>query len=292
MTLDKSEFRCGHGHSGYAHPKCYERYVKGVDAPKKVRTAKILLLDIETLPGEYYAFDPRVDYLAPAMQIKDWSISCWAAKWLFSEEIMGEVVTPEEAIARDDKSILGGIWDLMNEAQIVVTQNGINFDLKKLSSRFIEHDMFPPSHFLNVDTLKTARETFGWSYNRLDEVGQKLGIGKKIPMNIDDWKKCLTGDSDAKQALNDMLFYCKNDVAPLLEDVYLKELPYMKSHPNLGIYADHDTDVCPRCESSNLKWGLEYPTPSGLWKGWRCRDCGSVGRGLGKKNKIRGTNIG
>ena len=191
MTLDKSEFRCGHGHSGYAHPKCYERYVKGVDAPKKVRTAKILLLDIETLPGEYYAFDPRVDYLAPAMQIKDWSISCWAAKWLFSEEIMGEVVTPEEAIARDDKSILGGIWDLMNEAQIVVTQNGINFDLKKLSSRFIEHDMFPPSHFLNVDTLKTARETFGWSYNRLDEVGQKLGIGKKIPMNIDDWKKCL-----------------------------------------------------------------------------------------------------
>jgi hypothetical protein len=249
-------------------------------------------LDIETLPGEYYAFDPKVEYLSPDKQIKDWSIACWGAKWLFSDEIMGETVTPQEAYDRDDASILEGIWKLMNEADVWITQNGINFDHKKLNSRFIEHHLPPPARALKVDTLKTAKEVFGWSYNRLDELGQKLGIGKKIDMSFIDWKKCLTNDDDAAMSLDYMLTYCKRDIAPLLEDVYIAMLPYMENPPNMNVFTDHDKDVCPKCESSDLKWNEKpYATPQGLWMSFRCSACGATGRGCKKEHKIKGVSI-
>jgi hypothetical protein len=263
-----------------------------VNRPRNPRTAKILLLDIETLPGEYYAFDPKVDYLSPDKQIKDWSIACWCAKWLFSPEILGERVTAQEAYDRDDRRILGGAWKLMNEAHIIVTQNGIAFDVKKLYSKFVENKFAPPADFKNVDTLKTAKEVFGWSYNRLDELGQKLGIGKKIKMTFEDWKMCLTNDKSAEEYLDKMMEYCKRDVAPLLEDVYLAMLPYMKSHPNMNVFTNHDGDVCPKCESQSISWNeKDYSTPQGLWESFRCNSCGATGRGTKKDHKIKGVSI-
>lgn len=255
------------------------------------RSAKILLLDIETLPGEFYAFDPRVDYLSPDKKIKDWSISCYAAKWLFHPEIMGEVVSAGEAFNRQDGSILPSIWHLMDEAQIVVTQNGLNFDIRKLNTKFLTHGYKPPSKYLNVDTLKVAQSVFGFNYNRLNELGQEIGIGKKIDMNFADWKQCLTNDSAAEEHLQRMLIYCKNDIAPLLEEVYLHFLPWIPNHPNLGLYTNLDGDVCPKCESQDLEWTEEYPTPAGLWEGFRCMGCGTTGRGKKKHHKITSVNV-
>lgn len=260
-------------------------------SPSSYRTARILLLDIETLPGEFYAFDPKVEYLSPDKKIKDWSISCYAAKWLFEPEIMGEVVTKQEAFDRKELSILEGIWKLMNEAHIIVTQNGNNFDIKKIKTKFIKYNFIPPSKFLSVDTLQVARSEFGFTYNRLDELGQEFGIGKKIDMVFNDWKMCLTNDDDAEDYLHNMLTYCKRDVAPLLEDVYLHMLPWIPNHPNLSLYTDQDEEVCRNCESSDLSWGEKYPTPAGIWKGWRCNSCGAIGRGKGKENKIKDVSL-
>ena len=252
------------------------------------RPARILLLDIETLPGEYYAWSPDQQYLSPEFQIKDWSISCWAAKWLFEKNIMGEVVSPKEAIQRNDSSILQNIWKLMDEADIIITQNGIKFDIKRLNTRFAMNGYMPPSQYLNVDTLRTAKWKFDFTYNRLDELGQKFGIGKKLDMRFTDFKACAQGDA---KALKKMLTYCKRDVAPLLEDVYLHMLPWIDNHPNLNIYTTHDSDVCRNCASTDLSWNTQYRTPQGLWIGWRCNACGAIGRGKGKENKIKNAPI-
>ena len=255
------------------------------------RPARILLLDIETLPGEYYSFDPRVDYLRPEQQIKDISIGCWAAKWLFDSEIMGEVVSPEDAVLREDGSILKSIWKLVDDAQIVITQNGVRFDMKKLNAKWIEHGYKPPSHYKNVDTLLQARNQFGFTYNRLEELGKKFGIGVKHEMHFADWTNCLVGDKkDRKKALNKYFEYCKNDVAPLLEDVYLHMLPWMKNHPNMNIYTDYKDEVCTNC-GSEIAWSEEYTTPQGMWEGFRCLSCGATGRGSGKLHKIRSVKI-
>lgn len=270
---------------------CHKYFVMDpskVGAIHRYRSAKILLLDIETSLMKFYGFSPKTEYIPHEMMIEDWSVICWGAKWLFEPEIMGDAVTPKEAIARDDKRILQGIWDLIDEADICVTQNGINFDLKKLRSRFIERDFPPPSHFMNVDTLKVAREVFNWSYNRLDALGMKFGIGRKAHMEIEDWIQCTKG---SPEHITKMFEYCKRDVAPLLEDVYLKMLPWIPNHPNLNLYTEHDADVCPKCESQDLTWGSKYPTPQGMWEGFRCNTCGAIGRGKGKEHKIKSVNV-
>lgn len=278
------------GNVRYKCKKCGKWGNNGI--PRHPRSANILLLDIETLPGEWYAWEPKQEYLSPIMQIKDWSISCWAAKWLFADEVMGEVVSAKDAYARRDANILEHVWKLMDEADIIVTQNGINFDIRKLNSRFIENGFRPPARFMNVDTLKTAQSVFGFTYNRLDELGQKFGIGKKLDMSFQDWKNCLTNDQAAEDALQHKLEYCKNDVAPLLEDVYLNLLPWMNNHPNMNVYSELDQDVCRNCGSTQLRWGGKpYHTPQGLWESWRCTSCGAFGRGTGKDHKIKSTSI-
>lgn len=293
-SIDALSFRCKHRHTAEAHPQCYARYLRGEIQTKEThtqnrfRSAKILLLDIETSLMKFYGFSPKVDYIPHELMIQDWSIICWGAKWLFEPKIFGDVATPEESIVRDDKRLLGGLWDLIDEANICVTQNGINFDFKKLRSRFLMNGFNPFSAVQQVDTLKISREVFGWSYNRLDALGQKFGIGKKADMEIEDWIACSNG---SQEHLTKMFTYCKRDVAPLLEDVYLKMLPWIPNHPNLNLYTEHDADVCPNCESQDLRWGELYPTPQGLWKGWRCQSCGAIGRGTKKIHKIKGVDI-
>lgn len=285
----------GNGGKGRVQIKCnkcgkYSRILelKTKGSKNTYRSARILLLDIETSLMKFYGFSPKVEYIPHELMIQDWSVLCWGAKWLFDTEVFGEVVTPQESMNREDGRILQGMWNLIDAADIVVTQNGIQFDLKKLNSRFLMAGFNPPSSYMNVDTLKVSREEFGWSYNRLDALGRKFGIGQKSDMEIEDWIQCSEG---SQQHLTKMFEYCKRDVAPLLEDVYLKMLPWMKHHPNLGLYTDHDADVCPKCESQNLKWGEKYATPQGLWEGFRCQSCGAIGRGKGKDHKIKGVNV-
>jgi hypothetical protein len=256
--------------------------------PRHERTAKILLLDIETLPMEVYAFSPYTEYITSDKVIKDWSISCWAAKWLFESEIMGEVVGGGDAIARRDDAILGNVWRLMDEAQVVVWHNGKRFDERKLNARFLLNGYHRPSRYLSVDTYKVSKEVFDNTYNGLDDLGEKLGIGKKIKMHFGDWVSCAQGD---ERSLEKMLAYCKKDIAPLLEDVYLRLLPWMSNHPNLGVYSDIEQDVCRNCSSTDLRWGGEYATPTGLWEGWRCGACGAIGRGNRKEHRINKVSI-
>lgn len=255
------------------------------------RPSRILLLDIETLPGEYYSWSNDPNFLSPDAQIKDWSISCWSAKWLFETEVMGERVSSEDAINRRDGKILGGIWKLVDKAQVIVTQNGTRFDMPSLNTRWALHGYKPPSNYLNVDTLLVAKQKFRFTYNRLDELGKKLGIGKKHEMHFVDWKNCIEGSAKSRtEALKKQLEYCKNDVAPLLEDVYLFMLPWMKNHPNMNIYTDTDDEICRNC-GSEIVWSEEYATPQGIWKGWRCTSCGAIGRGTGKRHKIKSVHI-
>lgn len=253
-------------------------------------SADILLLDIETIWMEAKGiWDLRTEYISPSRITRDWSILCWGAKWLFEPEVMGQVVRPDEAISRSEESVIGGIWELMNKADIVITQNGIGFDIPRLNTKFAKHGYPPPKPYKNVDTLKAARSALYLPSYKLDFIAKYIfGYSGKIPMTEKDWDECSEGNPEA---LEKMLTYCKHDIAPLLEDWYLYLRPWIKGHPNLNLYTDHDGDVCPKCESQNLKWDHEYTTPQGLWEGFRCQACGATGRGTTKDRKEKSVQI-
>lgn len=243
--------------------------------------ANILFLDIETLPLEVYVWGLKNnDYIQPGNIIKDWSIACWSAKWIFDSKTYGQVVTPQEAVERKDDSVLESIWKLMDKADIVVTQNGKEFDLKRLNTKFVLAGFPPPMYYSHIDTLVVLRSKFAFSSNKLDYVNEVLGINQKSPMEMEDWIGCTKGQ---EESLKKMLKYCKRDVG-IHEEMYLKIRPWISPHANLGIYADTDKDCCPNCQSTELKWNGRYSTAVGVYDAFRCVSCGAIGRSTNKQH--------
>lgn len=252
-----------------------------------LQAPKILLLDIETNPIEALVWSTWKQNIYPGQIKKDWSIICWSAKWLFSPTVMGQVVRPDEAIEHKDNSVLMKMWELMNEADWVITHNGDEFDIKKLNTRFFLAGYPRPMYFGSIDTKKVAKGNFSFTYNKLDWIAQIVGIGRKMETEFKWWKECEAGN---QAYLDKMLKYNKKDVQ-LEEEVYLALRPWMTNHPNLNLYADMDGDICPTCGSANIHWNGKYATGKGLYRAFRCEDCGAIGRSTLAKHKLVSSEV-
>jgi len=242
----------------------------------KVGIPKILLFDIETAPMEVYVWTTSYKQFIPHTNIikdengeeKSWYVLSWAAKWLYDENVISDIVTPKETKTRDDKRILKSIWKLLDEAEIVIGHNGDRFDLRKLNARFIDNDIKPPSPFKTVDTLKVARREFAFVSNKQDYLTKHFKLEQKLSTNFQLWVDCIHGD---QEQLNKMEEYNRHDVMGL-EEVYLKLRPYIKNHPNLGVLVD--ADVCPNCACEFLdETGTEYFTSANKFPVYRCQGC-------------------
>lgn len=241
----------------------------GVVAPK------ILLLDIETSRIKVDVFSLRVKsgYINPAFVDKDWFVISWAAKWLCKSEIMSDVVIPKKARERNDTKIIKSMWGLMDEADIIIAHNGKGFDIKKLNTRFILQNFPPPMEYKVVDTLQIARKHFAFTSNKLDYLCEQFGFPVKKDTDMQLWVDCESGDAKALGKMDD---YCRNDVL-IMEDVYMRFLPWINNHPNVGLYSEIEEPVCRNCGLEVQPSGRFWYTGANRYKAWRC-DCGAVGR--------------
>jgi hypothetical protein len=253
----------------------YIRYTKTYERPEKT-LPKILLLDIETSPLEVYCWEIGHKVSLGHYQIKhEWFILSWAGKWLLEDGIFSDVVTPREAVNKDDSRICKSLWDIFEEAHIIIAHNALWFDIRKAVARFIANALPPPSPFQVIDTLKHARKIAAFSSHKLDHLTKQFGLSQKDDTDFSLWVQCCNGD---KEALDYMLKYNISDIEAL-EGLYLFLRPWMKSHPNLGLYCDHDGSVCPHCKGESLDWRInEYYTPAGRYNAFRCNNCGATGR--------------
>lgn len=240
-------------------------------------TAKILIFDLETSPLESYIWSLWNQNIGHNLDMlkSDWFILTWSAKWLFEDDVMSDKLTKKEALDQNDSRIVKNLWKLMDEADIIIAHNALKFDVKKMNSRFILNGLNPPSNYEVIDTLVHARKKFAMSSNKLDYLADILGVGRKVQHEgFNLWKKCKQGD---EEALLEMSRYNDGDVT-LLEEVYLKLRPWIKPHPNIGLYAENDIQVCPSCGSDNLKWGGIYRTYVNEYTTCRCGNCGAESR--------------
>jgi hypothetical protein len=235
---------------------------------------KILLFDVESAPMEVYVWGlSKNDWIPPDRVIKEWSILSWSAKYLFDADVMSGVVSTAEAMARMDASIIHDIWKLMDESDIVIAHNAAAFDVRKLNLRFLANGLPPPNPYQVVDTLKVSRKYFAASSHKLDYLAELLDILGKGNHSMQMWKDAVTGSQDA---LDNMVEYNRQDVLAL-EELYVKLRPWIKSHPNMGLYLDTDETVCPNCGSEDLTWNGHYYTSAGKFRAFRCV-CGAIGR--------------
>jgi len=237
---------------------------------------KILIIDIETAPILGFVWDVWNQNINPAQVISEWFCLTWSAKWLFENKVYSGRLTGKEALRQDDKRIMKGIWALLNEADVVIAHNGDKLDLPRLNTRFIVHKLDPPLPYQSIDTLKTIRKQFAFSHNKLDFVNQILNLPRKQPNDGQEmWNKCYQGD---EKALKEMEKYNIQDVR-ILEDTYLRLRPWIKPHPNIGLFIlDEHNHRCPSCGSKELKEeGKLYYTTVNAYEQFRCK-CGAVGR--------------
>lgn len=237
--------------------------------------AKILIFDIETAPMKAYVWRRWKENISLDQTISEWFMICWSAKWLGEKEVYHDCLTPTEILDEDDKRITENLWKLFDEADIVVAHNGKRFDVPKMNSRFIIHQLPPCSPYKQVDTLEIASKVFGFSSNKLDALATYFGFPNKDKTDFNLWKSCLEGN---QKALDYMLKYNIKDVL-ILEKVYLKLRPWAPHHPNQGLYKESDVSICPVCGSKHLELSPNHVyTNVSKFKVLRCTDCGALAR--------------
>jgi DNA polymerase III epsilon subunit-like protein/predicted RNA-binding Zn-ribbon protein involved in translation (DUF1610 family) len=239
--------------------------------------AKILILDIETAPIRAKVWGIWNQNISIDQIESDWFILTWAAKWLFDEQTYSGALTGEEALKQDDSRILKGIWEMLNQADIVVAHNGDKFDLPKLNTRFLINKINPPLPYQSIDTLKHIKRNFAFTSNKLEFVNRMLGLPRKSKHDgFELWSKCYVGDENALKSMQE---YNVNDVV-ILEETYLRLRPWIKPHPNTALFIlDEHEYRCPTCGSNKLEdEGKKYYTTVNAYSQFRCTNCGAIGR--------------
>jgi hypothetical protein len=246
---------------------------------------RIVTLDIETSPIVAYVWSLWKQNVGLNQIVQDWSILSVSYKWLNEKRAYYYDVSGQADI-RDDRAMLEVIWDILDEADIVVAQNGIAFDVKKIMARFIQAGMEPPSPFKVVDTMVEAKNIARFTSNRLAWLSDVLtdtpkSEHKKFP-GFELWTECL---ADNPAAWKEMRKYNIRDVEAT-EKVYLRLRPYIKGHPNVNSYDDSTELRCGHCGSTQVaRRGYQY-TQVGKYSRFKCDSCGAWGRGGYTENTL------
>lgn len=178
----------------------------------------------------------------------------------------------------NEREMLKDIVKLINSVDIVTGHNIKEFDIKVLNSRLAFYKMPPVFPVKVVDTKTEAKKYLKLPSYSLDDICNFFGIPRKIhhegfPM----WIGCMAW---VKKDWATMLHYNKHDVK-IQELVYLRIRPFMRTHPNFGMYKDGI--ICGNCGSDDLNWEGWHKTKTCKYHSFSCKDCGAWGRDT--KNK-------
>ena len=232
--------------------------------------AKILFFDIETAPNMSYVWGQWQQDVIDHVQ--EWYILCFSYKWEGQKKTHVVSLNDFDLYSEDlenDFNVVHKLWELLDEADIVIGHNSDAFDIKKANARFVYHDFGPPSHYHTVDTLKIARRHFKFNSNRLGHLGEHLGLGgKEVTGGFQTWAGCMRGDAKAWATMKK---YAKKDV-DLLVDVYERLRPWATNHPNRNVI-DQTTFACPTCGSNRLHKRGVRQTRTLTYQQYQCHRC-------------------
>ena len=256
--------------------------VAPVETPDK---PKILLHDIETAPAVAMVWGRFKQNIQQAAVIKEGYTLSWAAQWYDEDKPDNTTMfdslpnyhgyVPDSKHLGDDQGVVQTLWDLYDEADIIIGHNGDKFDIRKMNARFALYGLPSPKPYKTVDTLKIARTNFAFPSNRLDSLGEHLGFGRKEPTDFQLWVDCMAGD---EVAWDRMVSYNINDIK-LLRDVYEKLRGWDKKHPNVGMLYGDDLERCTVCGSPDLEsTGFHSRTNVSEFETMVCGNCGHNNR--------------
>jgi len=242
------------------------------------RKPKIVVWDLETLPDPWEVYKRLPGY------------GSWPGRG-FNADIQGILCFGYKVIGNkkprcinrwqfddwdndhlDDKQITKAAYDVLHDADEIVTQNGKKFDLPLLNTRLSYHGYGPLPRIKHVDTKEIAKKHLSLFSNSLSEIAKHYKLKEKMQIQNkwDLWYRIARG-INTKKDLKLMSDYCKQDVE-VTHLVYDKMKPY---HINSGVNKNFFSDerVCNICGSKRLKsYGWVYLTTL-EYRRYRCLDC-------------------
>jgi len=206
-------------------------------------TPRILTLDIETLPAKIYSFGPiggRPIFASIDQIIEPDRMVCFAAKWLGDKKVL---FSSEWGSGREEMA--QNAFDVLDEADAVVTYNGDTFDFPWINRTCEEAGLGRPSPFVSIDLYKAGRKHFRFLSHKLQWLLTSLEVDTKMAHEgFGLWRRVDQGDEKAQRT---MRRYNIQDVRAT-EKLYLELLPWLDKHPNHNLYLeDGRPEVCPKC---------------------------------------------
>ena len=248
-----------------------------MDNTVQIKKVKTLIYDIEVSPALGWFYPPtwktrilRMEQYQVLMSIS------WA--WYGDVDKNGEPRVHNvklndfklryKANPMDDYEITKKLHELLSEADIVIGHNSRKFDDKMANMYFAKHKLGPASPFKTVDTYSGAHGSFRFSSNRLDDIAKELGFKGKTDVRVGDlWYECLMEQN--KKSWKLMQLYNDQDIRATYS-LYEIERPYIKNHPNMGVYLQ-EQGICPRCSKPGaLQSRGEAPRVNGMVRQWWC----------------------
>lgn len=243
---------------------------------------KILYFDLEFCPDIQIAYGrkhnfwtPEENVLTPAYLI-NFSYA-WATEKL-EHDIKSRCLWDNNNQWRRsdeyaDYDLVLALWELLDEADVVVAHNADRFDVKKANMLFLKHGLNPPSPYRVIDTLKIAKKHFGFESNSLKALAIRLGLTAKL-----DGGGTLTMHEAADgcpKAQAHLAKYCNVDVEVLIQ-IHRVMLGWNTLTPNFS--TNHS---CSHCGSEHVqKRGIrKTDTGKSFYQRYQCTECGGWSKG-------------
>lgn len=240
-------------------------------------TSKIVwVVDIETSPCIFYAWGTGKQYLTIDQLIEDWHIMSFSAKRLNAPANETEYM---ETRTKNDRRLLKRLWQIFNEAEVVITQNGKKFDEPKIKARMMLLGFRPYKPFEHHDTyLQNSDKAFtshslAYGTSKFCKKHKKTKHRKFPGLSL--WKECLGAKvvlHPNPEAWQEMKEYNIEDVLSD-EEYYINTRGWSKqSAPKIF---DGDIDrKCVYCGELKLIVSSYKVKRSTKYKYMQCKSCG------------------
>jgi RNase P subunit RPR2 len=233
---------------------------------------KILHLDLETAPITAYVWGLWKQNISLKQIIDTSRVMCFAAKW---QDERGKPSFYSEW--RDGhESMIRALFELVNEADAIVTYNGKNFDLPVANREFLLYGLGKPAPHTDIDLYQVVKSNFRFASNKLDNVAQELGLGSKTQhTGFQLWVDCMNKDEKAQKLMEK---YNVQDVV-LLPKLYEALLPWISKHPNYALFTDDTRPTCTNCGSHKVQSRGVQHNKTQSYNRYQCASCGTWMRG-------------
>jgi len=255
-----------------------------------IKQRKTLVLDIETSPCIVMAWGFGEQRITKENLLKDWYVMSFSAKWLGDPP---SKLIYMRAKGDNDLPLLKKLWELLNTADIVMTQNGKRFDEPKIKARMMLRGLKPYAPVEHFDTFLENKDkeftshSLDYMTERFNKKYKKLKHKKFPGMSL--WKHCMGLKftyHPLPAAEREMKVYNNHDVLSTEELYENTKVWATKKAPKIYELTDA-TSQCGSCGyTGNMRVGKSRNTSRYTITQNSCPECGSWQSAQKKKKSI------